>query len=146
MPHILLKYKFSILVAMCVLYLCARPSIPPVFDVVKNHETFIETDFFSLSFFELRDHLGHVFSYTILSFVVALESYRDGIGLFASKMRLLALLLPSIYGGIVEVLQELFFPLRSAELSDWLEDVLGASFGYLCACLFLPRIICLNKN
>lgn len=146
MSQLLLKYKFSILVAASIFYLCARSNIPPVLDVIKNNEVCIDTDSVTLSYRDLRDHLGHFFLYVIFSFVLASESYRDGVGMCASKMRLLVLLVPSLYGGLIEVLQELFFPNRGAEWMDWFEDIGGTFIGYFSACVCLPRISCLNNK
>jgi VanZ family protein len=48
-------------------------------------------------------------------------------------------LVPVIYGGIIELLQMNFFSSRSAELVDWIADVLGSLFATILAIIFLRR-------
>ncbi|MDD2298363.1 MAG: VanZ family protein [Fermentimonas sp.] len=48
-------------------------------------------------------------------------------------------LVPVIYGGIIELLQMNFFSSRSAELVDWIADVLGSLVATILAIIFLRR-------
>lgn len=146
MPQLLLKYKFSILVAAFIFFLCAKPTLPPVFDAVRDFKVCVETESVTVTYTDIRDSLGHFLSYVLLSFVVAFESSRCGISLSSKLMFCLSFLIPSLYGGLIEILQDRFFPPRSAEWSDWIEDSLGALLGYVSARFSLPKInVLINK-
>jgi VanZ family protein len=49
------------------------------------------------------------------------------------------LLIPVIYGGVIELLQKYYFPTRSAELGDWIADILGSLVATVIAVIFLRR-------
>ncbi|MCQ2209315.1 MAG: VanZ family protein [Paludibacteraceae bacterium] len=55
------------------------------------------------------------------------------------------ILLPILYGGIMEFVQEFFFPPRSAEWSDWIADVMGVVIG-MCLFMFVNKKFKLNTN
>jgi VanZ family protein len=42
---------------------------------------------------------------------------------------LIALVVPMVYGGIIEIVQELWFAPRSGEWMDWLADCIGVVVG-----------------
>lgn len=46
--------------------------------------------------------------------------------------------LPVIYGGVIELLQENFFS-RSAELQDWIADIIGALTATVLALIILRK-------
>ncbi|HBT85601.1 MAG: VanZ family protein [Fermentimonas sp.] len=48
-------------------------------------------------------------------------------------------LVPVIYGGIIELLQMYFFSSRSAELMDWIADILGSFVATVFAIILLCR-------
>lgn len=45
------------------------------------------------------------------------------------KMWILAILLPVIYGGFIEILQERYFYPRTGDWADWLADCVGVLMG-----------------
>jgi len=44
---------------------------------------------------------------------------------------LISLLTPVILGGIVEILQPIYFAPRTAEWLDWFSDITGALLGWI---------------
>lgn len=137
------KYAFSWLIAALIFYLCVRSSVPSLLEVVRNNEVCVETEDFSLSYVQLRDILGHMFFYVLLSFSVAWESFRTGVPFRSWRMFFLSVIIPCLYGGVLELVQQFFFPPRSAEWIDWLDDCLGAFMGWLLASVFVSKLDCL---
>ena len=52
----------------------------------------------------------------------------------------LLIILPVLYGGVIELLQKFLFTSRSAEWGDWIADIAGSLTALLLA------IICLRKR
>ena len=50
-------------------------------------------------------------------------------------MWLVAVAIPVVYGGVIELLQEQFFYPRTGELLDWLADGVGVCMGLVCWCI-----------
>jgi VanZ family protein len=50
-------------------------------------------------------------------------------GLNRRQIWIVGLAIPVVYGGLIEVLQELFFYPRTGEWSDWLADGVGVFIG-----------------
>jgi VanZ family protein len=56
-------------------------------------------------------------------------------------MRLWGLIYPIVYGGVIELLQENFFPPRTGDWSDWVADALGSVAAYFLAKNLLPKYV-----
>lgn len=50
-----------------------------------------------------------------------------------------ALVLPILFGGLIEILQEQFFYPRTGDWMDWIADLSGSIFGYLISALLWQR-------
>lgn len=84
------------------------------------------------------DKWGHMCAYFVLAICLFWPLWRDKAS--GWKTCLLTLLLPAFYGGLMEILQGLYFPPRTAEWGDWFADVIGAVLAYLLS-LLICRII-----
>ena len=49
---------------------------------------------------------------------------------------IVCLLIPILYGGIIEILQENFFQPRTGEWFDWLADIIGVILGFAITIFF----------
>ncbi|MGL5318319.1 MAG: VanZ family protein [Bacteroidales bacterium] len=81
------------------------------------------------------DKIVHICFYTAISFLSYLSMSKRQYS--EIRMYLIVLLVPIVFGGVIEILQEKFFPPRSAEWSDFLADIFGAFLGYWIARLFV---------
>ncbi len=86
--------------------------------------------------FEGQDKIVHFFLYMFLSLAICRDFFRQSVSFSSLKMYIWAIALPILYGGLIEILQENFFPPRTGEWGDWLADILGVLAGY-----FLSRKI-----
>ena len=73
------------------------------------------------------DKWGHMLAYTCLSAIFLWDLTRA----HAPRVRkyILVVVLPILYGGLIEILQEYFFPPRAGEWLDWLADIVGTVIG-----------------
>lgn len=140
------KYAFSWMVAALIFYLCVRSSLPALFEVVRNNEVCVESESFELHYVQLRDILGHVFAFALLAFTLAWETFRTGCAFRTLRMIGISIVLSSLYGGALELIQQYFFPPRSAEWMDWICDALGAVMGWSFASLSVPMFDRLIKT
>lgn len=56
-----------------------------------------------------------------------------------TKWLFTALLLPILYGGLIEILQENFFYPRTGDWWDWLADIVGTLIGCVVAFVVARR-------
>ena len=82
------------------------------------------------------DKVLHLFEYAALAALFGRALLGEGLGWAASFV--VAALLAAAYGATDEY-HQLFVPLRSGELRDWLVDVLGASLGAAVVFAFKRR-------
>ena len=73
------------------------------------------------------DKWVHLIMYTLLGAVATYDSIR--IQLSGWRLWLVAILLPILFGGIIELVQEQWFAPRSGEWIDWLADGIGVIIG-----------------
>ena len=111
----LLKYWKSILVS-CVVFYISIIRIPPV-KIVEN-----------IPYFDKMVHFGMYFT---LASSLFLDFIRTSPSLLWVKKVALIVVIPSLYGGLIEILQGAYFPPRSAEWSDFFADCLGSLVAYL---------------
>lgn len=73
------------------------------------------------------DKCVHGLMYAILGCVACWDSIRLKIG--GWKLWLIAVVVPMLYGGLIEIMQEQWFAPRSGEWLDWLADCIGVAIG-----------------
>ena len=74
----------------------------------------------------LADKWGHMLAYLVLALCLASDGYRARLS--ATALFAIALLLPLIYGGMMEWAQY-YFPPRRCEWLDWVADAIGTIVG-----------------
>lgn len=123
---ILRHYWKSILVVACILYLSFAP--PSTFKRIPT--------------FEHEDKLVHLLMYFGLTAMLIYEYYRNSKKPNSHTLTFvfICLVFPALFGGIIEVLQPLFFA-RSASWVDWIADLAGVLLAWLLMKLILKRII-----
>ena len=73
------------------------------------------------------DKWVHWLTFMVLTLVILWDTKKAGQKLW--QMWTLGIVFPVAYGGLIEVLQELFFYPRTGEWSDWLADGIGVLVG-----------------
>ena len=74
----------------------------------------------------LADKWGHMLAYMVLALCLSCDSYRARLS--ATALFAIALLLPLIYGALMEWAQY-YFPPRRCEWLDWVADAIGTIVG-----------------
>lgn len=91
--------------------------------------------------FEGFDKAVHVLMYMFLSSVIIFDNrktvFSNG---YLKKLIIPAIVFPVLFGGIVEIMQEAFFPPRSADWFDWLADITGVAAGFGLLTTFISTI------
>lgn len=118
-------YGMTIVLSLLVLYLSIIREVPEIPQIT----------------FDGFDKVAHFLMYFALAGVACYELYRQRHTFEEVKMRLLGLYFPIIYGGLIELLQENFFPPRTGDWSDWFADALGAATAYFIAKKLLPKYV-----
>lgn len=118
-------YGMSIVLSLAILYVSIIRAVPEVPQIQ----------------FEGLDKVVHFLMYFALSGVVCFELYRQRYTFQEVKMRLWGLVYPIAYGGVIELLQENFFPPRTGDWFDWLADALGALTAFFLAKWLLPKYV-----
>lgn len=80
--------------------------------------------------FQSSDKFAHILIYLLLGFVAYFNYSKDQLLRIKYPnliFTLFAILI--LYGGAIEIIQELFFKPRSAELLDWVADMVGLVSG-----------------
>ena len=75
------------------------------------------------------DKIAHLCMYAALAFVFSLDCKRDSRSTRVSFW--VPWLASSLYGGVIELIQQHFFPPRTGEWADFAADVTGALIGVL---------------
>lgn len=145
--NVLKNYKFSILVAIAIFYFCVRSTVPDFFYLSENNRILCETETNPITLLSLRDFFGHMFAYVLLTICLCLETNRreDAGTLSRSKIIFVCVILPIVYGGVMELVQQYFFPPRSAEWMDLLADTIGVFFAAGLIYVLMKKIK-LNTN
>ncbi|MBR5695612.1 MAG: VanZ family protein [Paludibacteraceae bacterium] len=118
-------YGMSIVLSLAVLYVSIIRTVPEFPDLQ----------------FRWMDKVAHFIMYFVLSGVVCFELYRQRYDFSDRQMRLWGLIYPIVYGGVIELLQENFFPPRTGDWSDWVADALGSVAAYFLAKNLLPKYV-----
>ena len=118
------SYWESILVTIGILYMSFAP--PSKFESIPK--------------FSHADKIMHIAMYFALTIVLIYDFWKKNKGQFRSgKFVCICILFPVLLGGIVEILQGLFFKPRSADWFDWFADGVGVLLAYLLIFLFLRK-------
>ena len=118
-------YGLSWVVGITIFYLCIARTLPV--DHVPS--------------FEGMDKFVHLLMYLGFAGALCFDHYRIGVPFTSKRMIVMAVVFPILYGGLIEILQENFFPPRSGEWLDWLANSLGVVIGYLLSKAFMPRFV-----
>jgi VanZ family protein len=111
--NVFFSYWKSILAIIGILYLSFAP--PSTFDFVESVPTFPHAD-----------KVVHFAMFFVLTAVLIYEFIkRNKKNYQTGKFLLVCILFPIVLGGVIEILQEMFFKPRSAEWLDWLMDIAG---------------------
>jgi VanZ family protein len=119
-------YWKSILIISGILYLSFAP--PSTFKGIPS--------------FENEDKLVHIIMYGGLTCVLIFDfrQYAKNNPLSSLAFILICILTPVILGGIVEILQPMYFAPRTAEWLDWFSDITGVLLGWLAMKLIVFRV------
>lgn len=95
--------------------------------VIILYSSLLREPHFTLPPVDYGDKWAHLLVYALLSFIAYWESKRSG--LFGWRITLIAIGIPIIYGGLIEVLQACWFYPRTGSWLDWLADCIGVLIG-----------------
>lgn len=115
MSYLLIRYTIvPTFISLVILYLCC---FIPANDIPEV----------SFDFFIPMDKIVHFCMYFGLSGAAAINYIHGEKGFVnTQKLLILAFVLPIIYGGLIELLQQYFFTSRSGDWFDFLADILGS--------------------
>lgn len=116
------KFWLSITLYVAILYLC-----------MMNTQSLPEV---SMTNFDKLVHFLMFSSLTLILYFELTNRLKNRISI--QKIIGLAFLIPTLYGGLIEILQECFSPTRSGDLLDFVWDTIGAFFG-LIVCLGINK-------
>lgn len=110
------KYSWPpAIVAIIIFYLCCLIPVRDIPDV-------------RFDFFIPTDKVVHFLMYFGLALVASFNYIYDKQGnIIILKLILFAIFIPILYGGLIEIIQNEYFPERSGDWYDFLADTLGAS-------------------
>lgn len=91
--------------------------------------------------FEGQDKIVHFILYLLLVLAICRDFFRQSVSFSSRKMYIWAIVLPVLYGGLIEILQENFFPPRTGEWADWFTDIAGVLVGFFLAKKIYPKFI-----
>jgi VanZ family protein len=80
--------------------------------------------------------------YAILGLAIYWDSIQQKIS--GWLLWLIAMVLPMVYGGIIEIAQERWFAPRSGEWMDWLADCIGLIVGV--GLMMIINQLCKNRH
>lgn len=111
----IIKYSWPpAIVAIIIFYLCC---LIPTRDIPEV----------GFDFFIPTDKIVHFLMYFGLALVASINYIYDKEGnIIILKLILFAVFIPILYGGLIEVIQNEYFPERSGDWYDFLADALGA--------------------
>jgi VanZ family protein len=96
----------------------------------------------SLPSIDGADKWVHCLMYAILGIAIYWDSIRQKMS--GWLLWLIAMVLPMVYGGIIEIAQERWFAPRSGEWMDWLADCIGLIVGV--GLMMIINQLCKNRH
>jgi VanZ family protein len=115
------KYKFSILVALVILYLS-----------LANSHTFDKVPVFNIPYFDKIVHFGMYFGLMLMIIIENRRSVRSIKHLFSLS------LIPLFYGIIIEIMQSFLTVTRSGNFYDAIADLAGILVSVLIFTFIKP--------
>ena len=121
-------YGLSCVVTLLIFYLSISTSIPAHYHGPR---------------FEGQDKVVHFFLYMLLAMAICRDFFRQSVAFSSRKMYLWAIVLPILYGGLIELLQGITHEIfgRTAEWGDWFANILGVLVGYFLSRTIYPKTI-----
>ena len=83
------------------------------------------------------DKWVHFAFYLVLSALIWYETAENNLSNF--KYFIWVFLIPSLYGGLIELIQLTLTSSRSAEWGDWIADITGSMIVYVCLIIYRYR-------
>lgn len=132
------QYGLSIVVALFIMNMCMMPSssvpsislgglvpdfLRPLADFVKAH----------------LDKFAHFTFFLMLSVALGHDLWVQRVDFSTKKMKLWAIVVPILYGGLIEVMQATLTTTRSGDVVDLCFDAIGAICGFFLAKTFVPK-------
>jgi len=78
------------------------------------------------------DKMVHVFLYFIFGVLLIVDFSKSNIEKSSQSIKILTtFVFPILIGGVIEILQEMYFKPRSAEWIDWFSDIFGIVLSYV---------------
>ena len=96
----------------------------------------------SLPSIDGADKWVHGLMYAILGVATCWDSIQQKIS--GWLLWLIAVVLPMVYGGFIEIAQERWFAPRSGEWMDWLADCIGVIVGF--GLMMIINQLCKNRH
>ena len=121
-------YGLSIVVMLFVLYMSIKTGSTPEF---LNNMPKIEG----------VDKIVHFIFYLMITLALCRDLYRQYVSFNSFKMIGLAIIMPIVYGGVIELMQEAYFQPRTAEWGDWIADILGTFVAYFICKHYYPNLV-----
>ncbi|MCQ2192045.1 MAG: VanZ family protein [Paludibacteraceae bacterium] len=117
-------YGLSICVGLTILYLCMKPAGEHnmMFGSVPN-----------------IDKVVHCLMYFGFTFCICLNFYQQSTSFKSVPMIMWALIIPILYGGLIEIMQEELTATRSCDLFDFFADSVGSILGYFFSAWYIPK-------
>jgi len=116
------QYCESLIIIAGILYLSFAP--PSTFNGVPS--------------FTYEDKLVHLLLYSGLTFILIFDFHKRNkhINIKSLPFLFICIFTPILLGGLVEILQPIYFAPRTAEWFDWFSDIAGTLLG-----LFSTRLL-----
>ena len=111
------QYWESLIISLGILYLSFAP--PSTFNGVPS--------------FAYEDKLVHLLLYSGLTFILIFDFHKRNkhINIKSLPFLFTCIITPILLGGLVEILQPIYFAPRTAEWFDWFSDIAGTLLGLL---------------
>jgi len=113
------QYWESLIIIAGILYLSFAP--PSTFNGVPS--------------FTYEDKLVHLLLYSGLTFILIFDFHKRNkhINIKSLPFLFICIITPILLGGLVEILQPIYFAPRTAEWFDWFSDIAGTLLGLFSA-------------
>ncbi len=85
------------------------------------------------------DKFAHFTFFLVLSFTLGHDLWVQRVDFSTKKMKLWAILVPILYGGLIEIMQATLTTTRSGDVEDLCFDSLGTLCGFFLAKKFVPK-------
>lgn len=132
------RYGPSIVVALFILNMCMMPSssVPSITlegwvpDFLQNEADFVK---------ENEDKFAHFTFFLVFSFALGHDFWVQRVDFATKKMMFWAIIVPILYGGLIEIMQATLTTTRSGDIEDLFFDALGTFCGFFLAKIFVPK-------